>query len=540
VLLALLAVLALPAAVPAAASASITPSLTLAPSTVSAGTIEAQGFDVTFSPSGTDFPTSLSLALPPGLLLDTGLDGGACLNSATPTAGCELGSGTATSTLPSAVSLWIVQAPSASDVAGLALEDTLGTVVGTGDIALTTAPDAGLNVSFTTLPADLTALGLTLSTVRAPTTCPSTFPTVGVSAISDQVPTPVTSTTPLPMTGCGSLPYAPQVAATVDQDDNGTAATFAATVTGAATESATQALEVEIPSSVSPNVSAALGCLLGRPCTIGTVSAISPLLPASALSDGTVQLGGSVTAPTLTVTFPPPYAITVTGAIDISADSLTFSAIPDLPLTSLTLEVGGGSSTQFLTTNCAPSALTTELTPWDGAAQQTISTPITFGGTCPATPTAPPPTTTGPAKPTVSGASLGGLVKRVVKLAFTVKEGTNGRPIKRIAMSLPKGLSFSRARANLAKGSVVRGSRARKVKFSASVRHGVLTITLSSAAPTAEITLESPAVTVSSTLATSVKKELEERKVGALDFKLRLTDSSRTATGLALDLKPKS
>jgi hypothetical protein len=52
--------------------------------------------------------------------------------------------------------------------------------------------------------------------------------------------------------------------------------------------------------------------------------------------------------------------------------------------------------------------------------------------------------------------------------------------------------------------------------------------------------LESPAVTVSSTLATSVKKELEERKVGALDFNLRLTDSSRTATGLALDLKPKS
>jgi hypothetical protein len=521
---------------PAAASASVTPTLTLAPTTVSAGTIGTLGFDLTFSG---DYPNTVSLSLPPGLVLDTGLDGGACLNSATPVAGCELGSVSTTTTL-SAVSLWLVKAPSSSDVAGLALENALGTVDGAGDIALRTTPNVGFDVSFTTLPADLTDLILTLSAVRAPTTCPTTPATIGVSATSADDSTPATSTTSLPVTGCGSLPYAPQVAATVDQDDNGAGATFTAAVAVAATESATQALEIDVPASVSPNVNAALGCLLGTPCTIGTASAISPLLPASALSDGTVKLGGSVFSPSLTVTFPAPYAFTLTGAINISTEALTFSPVPDLPLTSLAVLIGGGSSTQLFTTNCAHSNLTTKLTPWNGAAQQTISTPITFGGTCPATPVTPPPTAPSQPKPTVSGASLRGVVKRVPKLTLTVKEGKGAKPIKRIVFSPPKGLSLSRAKAKLAKGIVVRGSRSRKVKFKASVSRGVLTVTLSSAAAEAEVTLESPELAASSSLAKSVKKELKKKKVSALRFKLKLTDSNGTASTIALDLKPKS
>ena len=47
--------------------------------------------DLTFSPSSGDYATSLSLTLPPGLLLDLGLAGGACLNSAAPTSACALG-----------------------------------------------------------------------------------------------------------------------------------------------------------------------------------------------------------------------------------------------------------------------------------------------------------------------------------------------------------------------------------------------------------------------------------------------------------------
>jgi hypothetical protein len=529
------------AAIPATASASIGPSLTLAPTSVPAGAIQALGFDVTFSPSSGDYPTSLGLGLPPGLVLNLGLDNGACLGSATPMAGCELGTGTATTALP-AVSLWLVQPPTASDAAGLVLENALGVPEGTGDITLRTTPTIGLNVSLTTLPADLSGLSLTLTTVRAPTSCPTTAAAIDLSATSADDPTPVTATTALPVTGCGSLPYAPQVATTVDQTDNGAGATFTTTVTGPASQAASQVFEIDPPASISPNINAALGCLFGTPCTIGTVSAVSPLLPSSALSNGTLQLGGSILAPSLTVTFPAPYPISLTGAINVSTEALTFSGIPDLPLTSLSVNVGGGSSTQLFSTNCAAGDLTTKLTPWNGLAQQTASTPITFGGTCPATPVTPTPTPTGPAKPTVSGASLAGVVKRVVRLAFTVKEGKGAKPIKRIALSLPRGLSFSHQKANLTKGIVVRGARSRKVKFTTGVSHGVLTITLSSAAAKAEVSLDSPAITVSSALARDVKKELKKnkKKVAALNFKLRLTDSSRSATTTVLRVKPKS
>jgi hypothetical protein len=438
------------------------------------------------------------------------------------------------------VSLWLVKGPSASDVAGAALENTLGAVVGTAAIDLRATPSVGFDLSFATLPADLNALSLTLTAVRAPTTCPTTPATIDVSATSSQVSTPQTATSPLPVTGCSSLAYTPQVAAAVSQDDNGAGATFIATVTGSATESATQAFEIDPPASISPNVKAALGCLLGTSCAIGIVSAVSPLLPSSALSDGTLELGGSVVAPTLSLTFPPPYAISLTGTINVSTEALTFNGIPDLPLTSLTVDVGGGSSTQLFTTNCAASSLTTKLTPWDGASQQTIATPITFGGTCPpGTPTGPtPPAATN--QPTVSGASLHGVVGRTAKLAFTVREGQAGKPIRRIAISLPKGLSFSGERANLTEGVVVRGARARKAKFTTAVKHGVMTITLSSAAASATITIVRPAITVSSALAKTVKTELEKKRVSALKFKLTLTDSGRTATAISLDLKPKS
>lgn len=543
-LLVLLAVLALIVAVPAAASASIMPALTLSPSSVSAGATQALAFNLSFSHSSGDYATSLSLTLPPGLLLDLGLNGGACLNSATSATGCELGTVTATPAPVLPLSLWLVKGPSASDVAGAVIENSLGTPTGTADITLRTTPTVGLNVSFPTgsLPASLTALDLNLASVRAPTSCPATPATVGVSATSSEVSTPQTSSTSLPVSGCGSLAYAPQVATTVDQDDNGAGATFDSTITEAATAAATQALEIDPPSSLSPNVSNALKCLLGTPCTIGTASAVSPFLPPSALSSGTIQLGGSITSPSLSIAFPAPYAVSLTGAINISTEAITFTGIPDLPLTSLVLDVGGGSSTQLFTTNCAASTLTTKLTPWNGAAPVTSSAPITFGGTCPATPTGPtgptPPASQG--KPTVKGASLRGLVKRTARIAFTVTEGKGAKPIKRIALSLPKGLSLSNKKASLTKGIVVKGAHAKKLKFTTSVKHGVLTITLSSAATQASVTLESPELGVSSKLAKSVKSQLHRKKVAALSFAIKVTDSANKATKLALKLKPKS
>jgi len=524
-------------AIPASASATITPRLALAPSTVTAGAAQQLGFDLTFSPSSLDYPKTLSLTLPSGLLVD--LDGGACLSSATPLAGCELGTGTQTALVSGPVSLWLVKGPSASDVAGAAL--VLGGVVeATADVTLRTTPDVGLDVSFASLPAGVSTLDLILSSVRAPTSCPSTPATVGVSATSEMEPTAVETSAPLAVTGCGSLPYAPTLAAAVDRDASDSGATLTAIVIGPATESATHAFQVDIPPSVSPNVSAAIGCLLDTPCTIGAASASSPILPSSALSDGTVRLGGPITSPTLTVTFPAPYAISLIGTVNLSSEALTFNSIPDLPLTSLALQVGGASIPGLFTTTCAAGSLTAQLTPWDGGAQDTISTPITFGGSCPATPTTPTTPTATSGKPMVSGASLRGLVNRAAKLTFTVNEGKNAKPIKRITLALPKGIVFSSRKTNLAKGIYVRGSRAGKHKFSFTVSHGVLRITLSSAAAKAVVAVRTPALAVRTTLSKNVKSQLRRKKVTSLAFTVRLTDSAQRTNMLKLRLKPKS
>jgi hypothetical protein len=436
-----------------------------------------------------------------------------------------------------------VKAPTAADAAGAALVTGTGpggTVEATADITLRTTPDVGLDLSFGTLPTGLSALNFTLTGLRVPTSCPAPAATVGASATSKQVSTVQTTTAPLPVAGCGALPYAPQLTATVDKNAGDPGATFTTTVTGAVTNSATKTFELDLPSSLSPNVSAAFGCLLGTPCTIGTAAASSPLLPSSALSTGTVQLGGSISAPTLAVTFPPPYPISLAGTIDISHQSLTFNGIPDLPLTSLALKVGGTSTTSLFTTTCAPSSLTVKLTPWDGAAQQTTSAPITFGTGCAAAQPVPPILhTTIPGKPTLSGASLRGLVSRAAKLAFTVSEGDNAGPIKRIALRLAEGLTF-RSRKNLGEGLVVRVPHAKKVKFATSIGHAVLTITLSAAAAKVQVTLGSPAIGVSSKLSKNVKSQLRRKKVSVLRFAFRLTDSAKHATRLTLRVKPKS
>jgi hypothetical protein len=248
-----------------------------------------------------------------------------------------------------------------------------------------------------------------------------------------------------------------------------------------------------------------------------------------------VNLGGSVLDPTLTIGFPLPYPVSVTGMVDPTTDALTFSHLPDLPLTSLTVEVGGGSNVRLFTTTCATGSLTAKLTPWSGAPQQTASTPIMFGGSCPSTPSTP----TAPSRlPTVTGASLGGLVRRAPKLSFTVNKGAGARAIKRIALALPKGLTLSGDNKSLAESVAVAGTHTKK--FAVRVIRGVITITLTAASAKAAVTLGTPALTVSAALSKRVKAQLPAKKVTRLRFPFTLTDSARHATKLSVKLKPKS
>ena len=105
-LVAVAAVLALPAA----ASAAITPALTVDPDQTTAGTSPATvGSDATFT--GRLRPNDVSFSLPAGLLANATQAGGACLISSAPPAACQVGSGTVTAggtpNLP--VSLYLVR-----------------------------------------------------------------------------------------------------------------------------------------------------------------------------------------------------------------------------------------------------------------------------------------------------------------------------------------------------------------------------------------------------------------------------------------------
>src|SRR6185437_7700640 len=114
------------AALAPATGATINPvTVALTPATATAGSTGNLGTDITFSPTGSDSVKDLTLEMPSGLLANAAINGGRCLQSATPTAACQVGSGTITANILGVVGASIpatfdlVKPPSASDLAGL-------------------------------------------------------------------------------------------------------------------------------------------------------------------------------------------------------------------------------------------------------------------------------------------------------------------------------------------------------------------------------------------------------------------------------------
>jgi hypothetical protein len=134
--------------------------------------------------------------------------------------------------------------------------------------------------------------------------------------------------------------------------------------------------------------------------------------------------------------------------------------------------------------------------------------------------------------PTSSRASLGGLAKRHPKLAFTVAAGANAPAIVTITVALPHGLSFSRKAKTLARYIGVTGAAGKRVKFTAKVSHGVLTIKLRTAVTRAQLTIAYPAIGASNSLI----KQAKRRRAGTLRVTVHASDSSRHTTSLTLQL----
>jgi hypothetical protein len=521
-------------ALPAVASATITPALTLNQATTTAGTTPAtMGFDAAFNPSAGDSVKDVTFQLAPGLLANANINGGACLIATSPTANCQVGTGTLTTGLgPVSVTEYLVAAPSGSGGAGgvEVVNNATQTALATGVV---TATPTALDVAFTNLSPGISEMNFTLTDLRLPTSCPATPQNVTITADSQGDSTSKTASAPLNVTGCSGLPYNPTFTATETKDAKDKGATLLFTITQQANEAATKSIALKLPSGLGVNLSADVTCLTGAGsgCNVGTASATSPIVPDAALANGTVVLGGSASAPTITISFPAPFAITLVGDIDLGSGTVTFNNMPDLTLTSLNLNITGPNGQKAFTTTCQPSSSSGTFTSQAGVAK-TVTGTVKFVN-CPANPTA-----TG---------SFSGLAAGHPGLRFTVTHGKGAANVSSVSVGLPSGLTFSRAgivmsktcttkggkqkctTTTLTKGLGIKGATAKSVVL----RGGKLVITLKKAAGKVTISLGGPVLTESGSLKTKVKKH----KVKTLTVTLKVTDAKNNSTSVPLKIK---
>jgi hypothetical protein len=446
------------------ARASTTPALTLDQSAgKTAGSAANLGLDLKFTNTGTDSPRGLNIVLPPGLLANASIDGGACLRTRNVTGtACEVGTGTVTATpdlvgilnLPLPVSVpvtfYLVPGPASGDLAGLAVMG-LGEQLGaTGDVKIRPSGDpAGVGVTIglvlpnqlpLTLPGlptlNLTQISLdeissTFDGLRYPTTCPRTPANLSVTVDSYADRTVHAVAAPLSVTGCSLLPYAPTFKATAARDSGDRQVKLRTVVTQTPDQAPSRSITLAFPTAtLAPNLGSVQALCVnpssGTCQAVGAVTASSPLYP-TPLS-GQAFLTGSSSGLSLTLAFPAPFPLTLTGAVNLLTDSARFSGLPDIPLTDLTVSLAGGPQGLFLTTCKSPSGTATAtLTDQNGDSTLTVPSAFTVSG-CPSTSSA-----SGPGGTVGTGRGTGGVAGAGTSLGAggAVSLGKRHKPTRR-------------------------------------------------------------------------------------------------------------
>jgi hypothetical protein len=397
-----------------AASAAITPSLTLNQSAgTQAGSSVALGTNVGFAPTSKDTVKNLTEILPPGLLANASIDGGQCIQTPPPASGlplaaCKIGTGQATVvvnnvlTTTQPLSLYLVRRPAPTDLAGIAIyTDNTSTQLGTtGDVFLRPSGDpagVGIDITFKSIPKSIsfggppltlsvTKLQTTISSIRMPDSCPSPAANYVIKANSYADATLKTASAPLQVTGCSSLKLTPtfKVTAIHDSADLGVKVTTDLQQPGTPDQATSRKVVLTLPPLVlTPNVVSVVagGILCTDPtfasCTpIGSVSSTSPGYPTGL--HGKAYLTGSLLAPSITLRFPPPFPITLSGADNLVTGSATFTGVPDIPLTDLKVVLNGGPNSVFTSTCIPPSGTaSTTLTSQNGDKTATAKAPFT-------------------------------------------------------------------------------------------------------------------------------------------------------------------
>lgn len=549
-ILAPLVALAAAAALAPAALATTSGSMALVQTAgTSAGGFHDLGLNLSFTNSGNDSPQSLTLNLPPGLLSNAAMDNGQCLKqNLIGNAACEIGTGTVNAepvllptilgvtfpaSIPISVSYYLVPPPNSGDLAGLAVYG-LGEQIGsTGDISIRptgnplgvgatislglpdTVPTSGLPAPFnnpvvaalvgSAVHISITSIDNTFKSLRYPATCPSTRQNVTGSVVGHaNGDTASALSAPLTVTGCSSLNYSPAFSVTAKKDASDKAVALTTNVTQGAGEAPSQSVKLAFPTSVlGPNTNA-LGnlCLKSSTsdCTpVGSATAASPLYP-SALT-GDAYLTGNSSGLTLTLVFPAPFPLTLVGTVNLLNNTASFSGLPDIPLTNLSVSLNGGPKGLFNTDCQTPSGTASAtLTDQNGDRTRTLPAQFTVSG-CSSTsgPGGGPGSGGGPGGSGSSGGgsgsgsgsgssssaggthlvatSVAGLAGGKPSLRFRVTVDNHRPKLARLTVTLPKGLSVRHHERHgklRISGVTLKGAHARSLRLA----HGHLVVTL--------------------------------------------------------------
>ncbi len=511
------------------AQASITPTLTLDQSAgTQAGGTANLGMDLKFTDSSGDSPDVMAINLPPGLLANADVHGGSCLKAADISdTKCQVGTGTVTADafgLPLPVSVPVVfdlvPPPVAGDLAGLAVVSSGGLVVPAGTQIGSTAgikvrPSGdphGVGVTINLVlpdsqsieglptPISITEINSTFDGLRYPTTCPSTPARLSVSVNSYSDPTMQTVSQPLDVTGCSKLKYSPKLAIKVAKDSADRGVTVTAGVTQAADEAPSKSLTLGFAgATLGVNLSSVkLLCAdvtSGKCSAVGVATADSPLYP-NALT-AKAYLTGTALSPTLTLAFPAPFPLTLVGKVTLTTRTASFTGLPDIPLTSLSLALNGGPDSLFLT-NCAPGSGTATGTSTDQNGDKTVTATVPYQiSGCAAS-----------GNPTHRGSTNGGLTLSTPiaaglktghpSLSFRISVRQKAPKLTALTVKLPQGLNFVRHRVGKrlkVTGVTVKGARVKSL----AIAHGRLVIELRKPARALRVKLtsvlkESPAL----------------------------------------------
>ncbi|MBV9803909.1 MAG: hypothetical protein JO130_11985 [Solirubrobacterales bacterium] len=529
------------AALPASALAA-GESLSVTPSNLQAG--GSPSISATYAFAASDTPKTVVTSLAAGVLANLNANPSCLVGAPELTPSCGIGSASVTTnpggTAPG--NLYLVPPQSSTDAAGIDLVTTLSPTPQYIGVSLNPNTPGGLNLTTTfpdTSPADITGFTADFSSAldgqpftRLPSYCNDAVTTMSVTYYGATAPSSAASSfTP---TGCATLSYAPVLTAAIARDTGDTGATITAAITQSAGQAASKAITLQLPRGLVPNLVADAPCLNSTGCKVGTATATSPLVPKAALANGTVTLSGSGTTSAITIAFPAPFPISLTGAISLTSRSVTFASVPDVPLTSLALSITGPSGAKAFNTDCAPASIGGTFTSYSSATR-TVTAPIVY--------------THCAASPTVSG-STSGLAGGQPKLKVTITHGKGAANIATVVLALPGGLKFSRAAivshrtcTKAAKGKTATCSITTTITGlgvsggmpkSVAIHGGKLQITLKRPVGKLTLTVSGPLVSEGKSLQSKVKKH----KTGSLTFSLKVGDAKHATTTLSLKLKP--